>query len=232
MICNEAEPGQLRWSESLVSKHDCKGQQENLASSTAASYLGVFYSKNLSKTQRRSCVLCWCSSHSCPDFWCCPFGMGWGVMMPHKEKILLEDVGAEVSGIYFHFLHRKLVGIDGCCCLSHALPATAWLQGLPFTYFPAQCIDVLLSLPFWAVCFLLMSRGSPKGLFCVLLQGEEHRAFLTLPRRKVKSLKKTHQKQLTHKYTQTFITQSLLALNRPTLFSVLNTVMVCDRATL
>lgn len=36
--------------------------------------------------------------------------------MPHKGKILLEDECTEVLSISFHSL-----GIDGWCCLSHAL---------------------------------------------------------------------------------------------------------------
>lgn len=46
------------------------------------------------------------------------------------------------------------------------LPFPRPLRGcrrLPLTYFTTQHTDVILSLPFWAVSFLLVPRGSPQG---------------------------------------------------------------------
>lgn len=152
-----------------------------------------------STEKRRSRVLYWCSFHVCLNFWSCLFVMEWGV---RGATDTAWRCGHRSIRHLFSVPSQK-VGTDGQCCLSHTLPILTWLQGSPVTCVPGQHIDLLLSLPFWAVCFLLVPRGSPKGVFRVSLQGgEAQRVFLTLQRREVKSVKKK-KKRKSHTQTHT-----------------------------
>lgn len=122
----------------------------------------------------------------------------------------------------FFAVPPQKVGTDGQCCLSHALSILTWLLGLPVTCVPGQHIHPLLSLPFWAVCFLLVPRGSPKGVFRVSWQGVRHRGY-SWPHKggRWRAWKK---KKIPHTNThRPFITQSLLELNWSILLSVLDT---------
>lgn len=126
-----------------------------------------------STEKRRSCVLYWCSFHVCLNFWSCLFVMEWGV----RDATDTAWRCGHRSIRHLFSVPSQKVGTDGQCCLSHTLPILTWLQGSPVTCVPGQHIDLLLSLPFWAVCFLLVPRGSPKGIFRVSLQGERHRGY-------------------------------------------------------
>lgn len=133
--------------------------------------LQSFIPKNF--LQRRSNVLHWSRFHVCLNFWSCLFVMEWGVM--DATDISWRCGHRSTRG--FSSIPSRKVGTDGQCCLSHALPSLTWLQGSPVTCVPSQHIDLLLSLPFWAVCFLLVPRGSPEGLFRVSWQGGRHRGY-------------------------------------------------------
>jgi len=101
-----------------------------------------------------------------------------------QGKTLLEDVSTEVSGFYSSFPSYK-VGRNWWLVLPFPRPPhSGQVTGVTNYLFPCPthwCF--FLSLPFWAVCFLLVPQGSPKGVFWVSSQREADRVFLTLERR-------------------------------------------------
>lgn len=193
MIWTEAEPRGSRWSNCLVPK-------DKLSSPTTASSLTFLYSKKIfaeHKEEKKQFF----TDVAFMFAWISVLARLWWGGESWMPQILLWRWGHRSIRHFFSVPSQK-VGADGQCCLSHALPILTWLWGLPFICVPGQYVDLLLSLPFWAVCFLLVPRGSPKGFFRVSWQEGRHRGC-SWPYKewRWRALKI---KNPTHKHTQTF----------------------------